>query len=184
MEWLDKFREYVRNLENRDLYKNLGIFFGCLLLILAVPFYLHYRRVQRYTADLRTLDKLRAETKKIIAGQKTVTAQKEKVDELLAQNKNFRIAEAYQTIVQKLGLLPKLKDPISPTIGETISEKIEVTVTSHFTGITMKNVTDLLSQIAAAPQLYTKEVVIKKTPNAHAVDVDITVATLESSPTE
>lgn len=185
MEWLDKLRDYIRNLESRDLYKNFGAFFGCLVLLLALMFYLHYRRVGRSIANLKTLDTLRAETKKIIASHKAVVAQKEKVNELLAQNKNFRIAEAYQTIVQKLGLLPKITEPISPVIGETISpEKTEVTVTSHFTGISMKNLTDLLSQIAAVPQLYTKELIIKRAPQGHLVDIDITIATLESTPTE
>ncbi len=184
MAWLDKLREYVRNLDDRDLYKNIAAFFGVLLLLLAITFYLHYRRVQRYTAQLKTLDSLRGETKKIIASQKAVAAQKEKVDELLAQNKNFRIAESYQTIVQKLGLLPALKDPISPVVGNTISEKTEVTVTSHFTGISMKLLTDLLSQVAAIPQLYTKDLVITKGARPQTVDVDITIATLESSPTQ
>lgn len=184
MEWLDKLRDYVRSLENRDLYKNLGAFFGAILLLLAITFYLHYRRVNRYTADLKTLENLRAETKRIIANYKAVTAQKEKVDELLAQNKNFRIAEAYHTIVQKLGLLPKLRDPISPAIGETVSEKTEVTITSHFNGLTMKLLTDLLSQIAATPPLYVKDVVITKASPTQTLEVDMTVATLESTPTE
>ena len=48
----------------------------------------------------------------------------------------------------------------------------------------MKNLTDLLSQIAAVPQLYAKDLTIKKVPNTQAIDVDITVATLESSTTQ
>lgn len=184
MEWLDKIRDYIRQLENRDLYKSLALFFGALALLLLLTFFLHYRRVARYTTDLKTLDTLRVQTKRIITSHKAVTAQKEKVEELLAQNKNFRIAETYQTIVQKLNLAPKLREPISPVVGDTTSGKTEVTVTSHFSGISMKNLADLLSQIATIQQLYTKELTIKKSSNTQEVDVDITIGTLESSTTE
>ena len=184
MQWLDNIRDYVRQLDTRDLYKGLALFFGVLALLLSLTFYLHYRRVKRYTADLKTLDNLRSETKRIITRYKAVSAQKEKVEELLAQNKNFRIAETYHTIVEKLRLLPKLKGPITPVVGETISGKNEVSVSSHFSDISMKNLTDLLSQIATIQQLYTKELTIKKSANTQAIDVDITIATLESSTTE
>ncbi|MBA3751309.1 hypothetical protein H0X06_00715 [Candidatus Dependentiae bacterium] len=184
MEWLNRLQEYLKNLENQDLYKNFGAFLAMLFLLLSMAGYLHYRRVRRYTSDLKNIENLRADTRRIINNYKAVTAQRQKVEELLAQNKNFRIAEAYQAIVQKLGLFPRLKDAISPAIGETTSGKTEVTVTSQFSGISMKNLTDLLAQIASVPQLYTKDIHIKKTPQAQAVDLDITTATLEPGSAE
>ena len=63
MEWLDKLRDYVRNLENRDLYKSIGAFFGAILLLLTLTFYLHNRRVKRSTAQLKTLDSLTSRNK-------------------------------------------------------------------------------------------------------------------------
>ena len=43
----------------------------------------------------------------------------------------------------------------------------------------MKQLTDLLASIAQVPQLYLKDLTIKRSSRGRAVDVDITVATLE-----
>ena len=70
-----------------------------------------------------------------------------------------------------------------PTTGETVSGKTEVQISSNLRGMSMKEVTDFLMLIAQVPQLYTKDITIKKTPGRPTVDIDITVATLEPSAT-
>lgn len=181
MEFLEKLRDQIRHFETADLYKAFGIFFALFFFFFGALFYLHYRKVTRYTSELKKMVSLRTQTKRIVSDYKIVKAQKEKVEEILAQDKTFRIGETYQSIVQKVGIFPKLQEPITPVTGETISGKTEVQVSSRFSGINMKQVVDLLSQIAQVPRLYTKDLTIKKTPNTLAVDIDITVATLEPS---
>ncbi len=109
-------------------------------------------------------------------------AHSQKVEEILAQNKDFRIGEAVLDIIQRAGL--RLQNPITPTTGESVSGKTEIQVTAQLSRLSMKNVTDLLTTIAAVPQLYTKELSIKKEGDSPAVDLDITIATLELSSTE
>lgn len=184
MELLDRIQEFIKGLEDIDVYKYFAAFLAALVVLLTISIYLHYSRVSRYTADLKTLETLRAQTKKILSDYKAVTAQKEKVEDILAQNKNFRVGEAFQSILEKTHLLMHQTDQTAPTPGETVSGKTEILVSSHLNNINMKQLTDLLLQIANVPQMYTKDLVIKKNPNAPAVDVDITVATLEPSTTE
>ncbi len=181
MEFLHPIRDFIKGLEEADYYKYFGAFFGGFLLLFGLLVYIHYSKVHKYQNALKRVESLRSQTKKIVSDYKVVLAQREKVEEILEQNKDFRIGEAYQSIVQKVGLASRMHDVSAPTTGESISGKTEVLVTSHFSGINMKQLTDLLSEIAAVQRLYVKELDIKKSPQSQTVDVDITVATLEST---
>lgn len=178
---LDPLRDFIKNIDEADYYKYFGALMGGFLIILSLLVYIHYSKVTKYQTELKKVDTLRIQARKILSDFKLVAAQREKVEEILEQNKDFRIGEAYQSIIQKVGLASRVQDISAPTTGESVSGKTEVLVSSHFSAINMKQLTDLLSEIAAVARLYVKELIIKKTPNTQAVDVDITVATLEPS---
>jgi hypothetical protein len=184
MEALDNLRNRIKNLEDRELYTYSAALFGAILLLLALLTFVHYRKVSYYREELKRVDTQRAETKKILSNYKIAKAHSQKVEEILAQNKDFRIGEAFQDIIQRVGLSGRLQNQIVPTIGEAVSGKTEFQVIAQFSRLSMKNVTDLLMAIAAVPQLYTKEVTIKKENGSPAVDLDITIATLELSTNE
>ena len=179
MEPITWLKDLIRNAEERERLLYAGVFFGLLFLSLGLGTYLHHRRVSFYKNQLKKIDTLRSKTKKILSDYQMVKAQQEKVEQLLAENKDFLIGEAYQKLVKRVGLSAYIKDETAPTTQETVSGKREVQISSNFSGISMKQVTDLLSQIANMPQLFTKELIIKKTPQAQSVDLDITIATLE-----
>lgn len=181
MEFLEKIVDFINGLETSDIYKYLALFFAALLIPLSLLIYLHYSKVHTYQTALKSAETLRAQTKKILSDYRTVNAQKEKVEEILSQNKDFRIGEAYQSLLVKLGLATQQVEQATPTAGETVSGKTEILLNSHINSLTMKQVTDLLSQIAAIPQMYIKDLVIKKAPNTPTVDIELTVATLEPS---
>ncbi len=183
MEFFEKIRDFIKGLEDVDIYKYFAAFFAAMLIILSLFIYLHYSRVNKYLTDIKNVETMRSQTKKILSDYKAVTAQKEVVEEILAQNKDFRIGEAYQSILEKTGLLRFQTDQTTPTAGESVSGKTEILISSHFAGITMKQLTDLLLAIANVPQMYTKDIVIKKSPTMPTIDVEITVATLEPSTT-
>ncbi len=184
MEFLEKIREFIKGLEDKDAYLYFAAFIGFLLLLLAGSFYFHYRRVNKYLDEIKNAESMRTQTKKIISDYKAVSAQRARVEEILAENKDFRIGEAYQSILDKSGLARFQTEPVAPTRGETVGGKTEILISSHLAGLSMKQLTDLLLQIANVPAMYTKDLIIKKSPNAPAVDIDITVATLEPGTAE
>lgn len=179
MEFIERLRDSINNLEDRAFYKYLAAFLGGIVLLLGILTYMHYRKVSHYTQELKKLDTLRSQTKKLLSDFQVVTQQRHLVEDILAENKNFLIGEAFQSIVQRLGLKPYLSDQTAPATGETLSGMTELYINAHFTGITMKQLTDLLASIAQVPRLYLKDLTIKRSSRGRAVDVDITVATLE-----
>lgn len=181
MNVFDSLRDFVKYTETNELIKYLAIFVGVFLLFFGLLIGLHYRRVSWHSGQIAQLDTWRKQTQTILRDAKIVKAQQQQVEEILSKDKDFRIGKAYESVIRKGGFAGKLIDQSNPTTGESISGKTEVQITSRLNGLSMKEVTDLLVLIAQIPQLYTKEVTIKKTPGRPTVDVDITVATLELS---
>lgn len=179
----DSLRDFIKHSEDGELYKYLGIFAGLFCALFGLLIYFHYSRVTWYTDQLKQLDKWRSQTRQLLRNSKLVKAQQQQVEEILARDKEFRIGQAYQKIIRDARLNEKLIDQSPPTTGETVSDKTEVQITSNLRNLSMKEVTNFLMLIAQVPQLYTKDITIKKTPGRPTVDIDITVATLEPSAT-
>ncbi len=179
MQLFDSLRDFIKYSEPKELAKYLGIFAGVFCLLFGILFYFHYSRVSWYAGQLEQLNTWRKETQKILRDAKLVKAQQQQVDEIIAKDKNFLIGEAYQSVIRKAGIFGKDIVTSDATTGESLSGKNEVQITSHLKGLSMKEVTDLLVQIAQVPQLYVKDLTIKRTPGRPTVDIDITVATLE-----
>lgn len=182
MQFFDGLRDMIKYADDRELVKYLGAFGAAFLLLFGLLFYFHYSRVNWYKNQLKVLGTWRKQTQKILSDFQLVKAQQEQVEDILAKDKDFRIGEAFQSIISNANLRNKIVDmsPI-PTPGETISGKTELQMTSTLRGLSMKEVTDFLTMIAQVPQLYTKDITIKRTPGRPTVDIDITVATLESA---
>jgi hypothetical protein len=184
MELLESLRTRLENADDKELYTYFGIVGGVLFLLFGLLMYNYYSRVSWYSNELKKINTQRSLTRQILRDAKLVKAQQQQVEEILAQDKDFRIVEAYQTIIRSGNFASRLVDQSAPTTGESISGKTEVQVTSKLKNMSMKEVTDLLAMIAAVPQLYTKEISIQKPHGKATVDLDITVATLESSSAE
>lgn len=179
MEAFKKFRDFINNLDEKEFYKYTFLFLGVFFLIIGLIFYVSYSRIAKYTALLQQLNKERLKTRKILSENRIVIQQESKVEEILARNKNFILRQAYNEILKNVDLTKHQSEEPTTGQGITISGKIERILISHLDGITMKQLTELLLKIAEEERIYPKELIIKKTPNAKTVDVELTVATLE-----
>lgn len=182
MTFLNQIIDLIKQADDSELLKYFSLSLGIFLVLLGGLLYFHYDQVSWHTKQLRNLDKERTKTRTILRDTKIVKAQQKEVEDILAQDKDFRIGQAYQSIIQKSKLGSKIVDKKpTPRTGDTVSDKTELQITSTLRGLSMKEVTDFLLLIAQVPQLYTKDITIKKIPGRPTVDVDITVATLEQS---
>lgn len=181
MEALIKFRNFIKSLEDKDFYKYCAIAGSVILLLLGLIFFIFWSKVNRYTNEFMEINKLRNSTKTILTDYKIVNQQRAKVEEILAQNKNFILAKAYKDIIDELNLGSFQSEEPKRSQGQIVGDKIETILSGSLSGISMKQLTDLLSEIANVEQIYPKDLVIKKSPNKNAVDIELTIATLETS---
>jgi hypothetical protein len=178
---LDPIVDFIKQADEKELYTYLGVFAGVFLVLFGLLVYYHWSQVSWYQTQLRKLDKERSTTRTILQDTLLVKAQQQQVEDILTQDKDFIIGQAYKSIIQQSQLASREVNRSTPRTGESISGKTEVQISSILKGLTMKEVTDFLLAIAKVPQLYTKDITIKKNAGRPTVDVDITVATLEPS---
>lgn len=181
MEALKRLQDFIERLDTKEFYTYAAAFLGGLALIFSLLFFIHYRKISKYSAKVQELNIQRSKTKKILTEYKFVSQEKAHVDEVLAASKNFFIAQEYDTLLNNLNL--KRYQPEEPTRsdGETISGKVERILKSRLDGISTKQLTDLLVALSDIERIYPKELIIKKLQNAPSIDVDLTIATLEST---
>jgi hypothetical protein len=181
MEALNKLKHTLKTADMRELLVYAGSFIGLLSVLLGLVLYFHIRRVNYYTQQLNSLDKQRKETRNLLSRYKSVNQRQAEVEQVLNQDPSFRIEPTYATVIQKLGLtLNQAEQPTSDN-GETVKGKTERILKSRLTNMSMKQLTDLLSALADIPQIYPQSLDISKIPNARAVNVDLTIATLQST---
>lgn len=180
MALFDPLVTFIKQADDREFYTYLGIFAGVIALLFGLLIYYHWRQVSWYHVQVTKLNRERNKTKDILRNTQLVKAQQQQVEEILTKDKDFRIGQAYKSIVQQSRLGSREVNRSTPRTGETVSDMTEVQISSTLKGLSMKEVTDFLLAIAKVPQLYTKDITIKKTPGRSSIDVDITVATLEA----
>lgn len=177
---LKRVEDFIKNLDEKEFLQYALIFFTGLGLLLSLIFYFHYKIVNKYKTQLTEINKERNKTKEILTNYRLVLQQREKVEDVLAKDKNFFIAQTYNNILKKLNLSNKQVQAPTRSDGDTISGKIEKRLTSNLDGLTMETLTNLLTEIAENERLYPKELSIKKVPGSNTIDVELTIATLES----
>lgn len=179
------FKELIINFKNSDTqeqYIYIGSALGAFFLIFGFIWYFTNTRVSKYNELLTKVQKQKSEASNLIEKRKVVLQHKEQVDSIIEKNKDFRPTQAYQNIIRKLGLEKyEGNEKTSQEQGEKIDGKVELRVVSSLFGITMKQVTDLLNEIATVNQLYPKSIIIKKNPSTQTVDIDLTIASLEQA---
>lgn len=181
MTLLNKIQNFIKNLDEQELIKYfLGYGLGLLSLI-ALILYLNFSGVNKYKSKLQEINKERLTTKRILTDYKLVNLQKQKIEEILSTDKNFFIAQEYNNIIKKLGLTNYQSEECTKSDGQVISGKIERILACHLDSITMKQLTELLTQIAEIERFYPKELIIKKVPNSQKIDIDLIIATLEDT---
>jgi hypothetical protein len=186
MSVLERLKNYIKNIEEKDMYIYLSAFFALFLTLMILLAWWHSRRISHWNTQLNTLKKQRLETKQLLTEHNQVELDRQKVNDILATDTSFKIRGFYDDLVNVLGLMPfKTKDPAEPQTTELESGEKERTLTADFNNLNMKQVTDILSYIENNPRVYTKKISIDKVAREKpTLNVTIDIATIEPSSQE
>lgn len=107
------------------------------------------------------------------------------MDEIIAQDPNFKIAGYFEDVLNKLGLASKKSSKLEVTTPAQEGRYQETVLNAKLSDMSMKELTELLKEIEQNKRVFAKELEItasKKTANT--IDVNITIATLEAQTQE
>lgn len=162
MEFFDKLKATLDTLTQKQFYIYIASFLaGFLILLLLVMFY-YYRSARSLIKQINELNNTRTtEVKNILIKKERIKKQKEKVDELIAQEPDFVLGTVVEELLPKLGLSGKEErvQPKTAPIDEQYSEQI---IDMTLNDIDMKQLVDFLKEIENQPRVYIKKLEITK----------------------
>ncbi len=179
MNFLKTIQEFALPLETSEFYRNIGIFLGCLVLLTGGIMYYHHAETAALRMSLQKIHKSQQEAKIILEKQKIVTKQREEVNTVLEEDKNFKLKSFFDEVVGRLGLssYQSKEAEVSDDILQKLYTEIKINV--QFKGISTKQLCELLQAIEQKARVYTKELTITKKNDS--LDVMLTIATLKSA---
>jgi hypothetical protein len=180
MEFIKKFQAYINNLDETRFYQYMLGFLISIGLITASLMFNYYRTTSKLKRELNALNETRDEVRILLDKAQHVKKEQKEVDEIIAQDPNFKIAGYFEDVLTNLNLQDKKDKNLEVTSPAQEGRYQESVLNARFSAMTMQQLTELLKTIDQNKRIFTKELEItasNKTPNT--IDVSLTIATLE-----
>lgn len=177
MDFLQKIQAKLVSFERNEFYKNVGAYFGIVFLLMLGITYYYFSKTSELQSSLKKINRNRERVRLILQEHKAVQKQRTEVNTMLNEEKNFKIKNFFDGIVQQHQL--KLQQTKETEISEEVLQKkyTEVKLTAQFKQISTQQLCELLNSVEQKARVYTKELTITKTRGA-SLDVLLTIATL------
>lgn len=179
MKFLEPVILFINKLDLKTFYLYLiGYAVGCFSICVLMIFY-YYSSVSALQKKIKNLASYREEIHEIMEKNAIIKQQQTIVEEMLAKDPNFKIAETFGKFLAELQITNKEKLPrdINTTDLEENYRKIELS--AKFEDITMRDLTLLLEKIEQNPRIATNRLEITKSKKKpKTIEVSLTISTL------
>ena len=179
MAWLDPIKTFINNLDEKQFYLYLGGLLGTIFLIIVLIISLFYRNVGYYKKQFHLVNEQRQEIQTLLQKNFRVDQQQTKINQLLDENKNFKIGDPFEKLLPQLQLSEKRVSSHTFTL-EVSPGYIENDLEARFVDMTMQQLCRLLNELRSYKLVYPKNLEItksKRTPRT--IDVTLVIATLQ-----
>ncbi len=181
MNILTSLKNYIDNWDQKEFRNYILIAFGVLIALMGLIVFLYYRNISSLRSRIAIVNKHRVAVRELVSRYDLVKKLQVGVDAILAKEKDFKISQYFDQLLQKLGLMSNKTQDV-----ETMSQEVldgyytEWTLYANLTNMNTKKMSELLHAIELEERIYTKDVEVERsTTNPNAINVKLTIATLE-----
>ena len=180
MEIINRLRLAIEELDRRDFYKYLIIVLSIVLLLVGFFVFRYYRNSSNLRTRIEDVNEIREDrVRSILRRMDNVERQRKQVNDILAKEKDFKIAGYFDKLLSAQGLVDNSTERSTSTI-ELDKEYREVILRARFVEMTMKQLCELLDAIEKKERVYAKSLeIIRSTKTPETIDVNMTIATLQ-----
>lgn len=180
-QWL---KGYLETIESTDSKKIIQIIVGIIIGMTVLTLFYGWRYVavtRNLTRTLRVLNDQREEARILRERMLQVHNQRTAVDQMLAQEPDFKIGGYVALLLQKLRLIDKKK--FEETLQADVQENYrETEILLKLTEMNMQNLVELLHAIEQKQRIYIKRLEVERSKKQPSfLDVQIAIATLIQS---
>jgi len=176
---LEKIRNYISGLEERELYRYVTLFIGTVILCVGIVVFYHYRTVSGLRKQIRSINRMREDDVQDILSKATyIQKQQHDIDELLAQDKYFSLKEYLNRILGNLNLTKKELKRTPIESAERQDQYSESILKVNFHDMDMKQVSELIKEFEEEPRIFIKDLeIVRSEKMSNKLDVTITIGT-------
>ncbi len=177
---LTKTREFISNLDLQTFYLYTLVALASIALFFGFMIYRTFSTITTIQERTETINEYRQEAQEIIARSQQVKKQRAKVNEILTQDRRFKITNYLNTLVTDLGLGTHLKEEPRLVEQDLDQQYKEVRLSPIFEYINMRQLTKILKEIEESERVYVKKLNIVKAAGAPpSINATIHIATLQ-----
>lgn len=181
---LEKIKDFISSLEEKNFYIYLGSALGAMCLLMLLFIYSFQSSVAYWQKKMRTINDLRSDVRFVVSKDSVVSSQRASVNTMLQETPDFKIDGYLTQVLQKMALEgnKQTSGPVS-YLDHGDREYREALLPAKFDMMNMKQLCELLNEIEQNKRVYTKDLEIvksKKVPNT--IEVSLTIGTLQRKP--
>lgn len=182
MIFLKPIEQFIISLNKKDFKRYAIVYLLSVIGLVALLIFWQSSKANAIKKKINQTNNQRVETREILTQDQAVQKQKKLVDQTLKERKNFKLQHFFGLIIKQLKLQNNLKksDPFVSNLEQLRSSGYsEVRVEASLVNLNTKQLVELLEEIEKNPIIYVKYLEITKSGKAPAIDVLITIATLQ-----
>ncbi len=178
MNFLSNLYARIMSLEKKIFYQGIIIFFGILIALIIGMLVYYYTTIYSLKNQL-TKTKRQQEEVRLLLGQFTqLQEESKKVNDVLEEEKNFKIKNFYESILQQQNLHSSQLKEAEIQEENLRNRYIEIKLTSQLQQLSTEQLCNLLDILDKKARIYIKDLSITKTRNNN-LDVVLVIGTLK-----
>lgn len=180
MELVNRLRLAIEGLERKDFYKYLIIIMAIIVVLMGLTIYWHYSSMSDLRNQIDSVNVAREkDVRSLLKRMNNVKQQRGRVKGILAKEQNFKIAGYFNDLLVQQGLIDnRIEESTSEVVVN--NDNVEIALRVRFSGMTMKQLCELLDIIEKKERIYVKNLeIIKSVKIPETIDVNMTIATLQ-----
>ena len=178
MEFLNSLQQKLSHLSTKEFYRYAGIYIGCVVALTGGVVYFHFSTVNSLNKKVKAMRSKRNEIKRLLQKHALVQKQSKEINNLLEEEKNFKIKSFFDNLVTLQSLQSKQKKEAEVTEEILYKKYTEIKLKAQFRQMNTMLLAQLLDAIEAKKRVYVKELTITKTRGA-SIDISLVIATLK-----
>lgn len=179
-EFIQKITGFLSELSDKEIKRYSIVVLGLVTALLLLGTYNYYRSAEQIKKQIKRMNSTRKDVKALLGKYDQIKKQKAKVDELINQDKAFKLKRHFDDIIKSLDIPYLLEKEPTPVENETKKGYKEISLTASFHRANMKQLAELLSKIEQNKRVYIKKLDITKSKHSATLSFVIVIATLQS----
>jgi len=183
---LEPITLFFFNLDKKKFSYILFSIIALITLLFGMITYIHITSINSLKKEMIKVNNERMQTKNILEQNELLKKQQKDVEELIAQNKQFKLKDYFEKTLEKLNIKNNMK---APTITTEPLELLrsqgyeEVRMEVELVKLNTKQLTELLSELEENKRIDIKKLEITKSKKEPTIDVQLTITTLQKMAT-